>query len=151
MSAFVCSSDHINLLVSAGVGFEASYLWEGRRHYIKPDPQAIAAKLYKANVESVNYRYGDNEPTDGFEYQPWGQDPEREVFLIGGHGLQKTYAPPILSNVTAVSILKQCDCFDYQACEVDGYESTEAAAIINGIREAAIRNLPGYDNAPWGI
>lgn len=48
-------------------------------------------------------------------------------------------------------VLKCCDCYDYQASETPDYTGTFAAALVNAIRHAAIRALPGYEDAPWGV
>jgi len=49
---------------------------------------------------------------------------------------------------TPVSVLKGCDCFDYQSCETGDYGSSIACAIIEAIRKRAILCLPEYDDAP---
>jgi hypothetical protein len=87
----------------------------------------IANILYRANVDSVNYRYREHEPIFNFKYKTAG-----------------VYAKPI-------EIIKACDCFDYQACEVPNYDETPAAKLIDSIRREAIRCLPGYDGAAWSI
>jgi hypothetical protein len=129
MSAYVVSDKHINTLVTFGK------LHRCRVYFGNPtksldffdSADQIASILYKANVDSVNYRYNDSESADGFKYRTEG-----------------VYATP-------VQIIKACDCFDYQSCEVPDYENTTAAKLIDSIRRSAIRALPGYDSASWGI
>jgi hypothetical protein len=55
---------------------------------------------------------------------------------------------PFDERPTPVSLLKGCDCFDYQACETGDYGSSIACAIIEAIRKRAILCLPEYDDAP---
>lgn len=58
------------------------------------------------------------------------------------------FKPKVL---TAVEVLKACDCYDYQSCETDDYHETTAAKLVDRIRKSAIGKLPGYEDAPWGI
>lgn len=130
MSAFVVSDDHINALITWAAVFGASYSYdESSRAYFRENEQHCAALLYTANVESVNDRYSDEAISTGFvfrHYEDW-------------------------RKLTPVIVLKLCNCFDYQACEVKKYRNTIAAQIIDGIRTHAIGLLPGYEFAPWGI
>lgn len=139
MSAFVVSPDHINALVT----------WAAQKRRYRNSPQSCAGysinesawtpfveneqfcagTLHAANVESVNERYDDDMKGAGFKfrfYEKW-------------------------QELTPVAVLKLCDCFDYQACEVKNYRATVAAQLIDGIRAHAIRSLPGYDAAPWAL
>lgn len=133
MSAFMCSDLHINTLVAWAASFHnirVSYYWQGKHHYFRDAPDKVAAILATANRESVYERY------------------RKEV---EGAPIPHHYKAPPLPLPDPVVILKLCECFDYQACEVDGYERTIAATIINAIRHRAIQALPGYEAAPWGI
>lgn len=132
MSAFVCSDLHINTLVTYAVKQRVS--WAGMtetgqqiRRNAHEDPKFMAALLYRANVESVNHRYGDNRPEDDFVFAKVPSLPD------------------------PVRILKLCNCFDYQSCETDYWEVSEAYNAIQAIKEEAIRNLPGYNEAKWSI
>ena len=55
------------------------------------------------------------------------------------------------NNRSPVQILKACQCYDYQACETEGYEQTDAQRITRAIAAHAINNLDGYDKAEWSI
>lgn len=137
MSAYVVSQAHIDLLVSAAV------TWRRLDFYNSPslsgapelsqttNPDAIGAALWAENVRSVNYRYNSEEAETVPAYT-W-------------RDLHPTGAP------LALIVLKACDCFDYQACETEDYESRWAARWIDQLRKQAISQLPGYDKAPgWG-
>jgi hypothetical protein len=50
-----------------------------------------------------------------------------------------------------VSVLKQAKCYAYQACEVGRWRDSEAKRLTDEIMHNAIIQLPGYDDAPWGI
>lgn len=126
MSAFIVSDKHINTLVSYGILNGVGFRFGETFSSIAQDPQAAAATLHAANVVSVNRRYQRCETPD-FTF--------RSVAVLPD----------------AITILKACDCFDYQSCEVDDYDNTIGAAIIRAIRGSAIRSLAGYDRAPWGL
>lgn len=133
MSAFICTKKHINTLVSYGVRHDASALLagpSGRKHweFFKKDPDQIVNILYKTNVDSVQHRYNDTE-----SFKPSKHKPEAIAFI------------------SPVAIIKLCDCFHYQASEVENYEDTVTHQIIESVRNSAIDNLPGYKDAPWTI
>ena len=51
----------------------------------------------------------------------------------------------------AVAVLKACQCYGYQACELNNYELSVAARIIGAIMSRAISMLPDYHAARWEI
>lgn len=89
--------------------------------------KALGEILHRANVVSLIARYGDKEDSfDAFKFDP-------------------------TSKVSPVQAIKNCHCFDYQACEDAGYETSEAKKIVDRVVAAACRKLPGYEAAAWGI
>lgn len=132
MSAFVVGNDHIDGLLTFAIDRHVAYFWANARREITTETATeIGRVLLAENERSVSHRYNDP-PTDEaatYRFRRW-----------------------IDSALTAVSILKACDCFDYQACETDDYEQSHAAKIIDAIRGKAYRNMPGYDDAPgWEL
>jgi hypothetical protein len=125
MSAFLCSDNHINALVEYAFSDRDDYIYL-RHRFGAADKQALAELLYNENWRSLRTRYNDPETGPGITYRP----------------------RPLLD---AITILKLCDCYDYQACETEDYDTTRAAKAINFIRHKAIRALPGYEEAPWGL
>ena len=124
MSAFIVSDNHINALV------QALEQWS-RASYIKINTAMLnraAQTLLNENYRSFNARY----PKE-----------TEEAPTI-------RYTRRITPYIQA-EIFKACDCYEYQACETDDYEKTEAAKWIEKIRHVTARSLPGYDTAPWGI
>lgn len=79
-------------------------------------------------MRSVNHRYNENDPMQEIKWKPLLRTP-----------------------INHLQVLKACDCFDYQACEMDNYKDTLAAEIVNRIRLHAIHKLPGYDKVEWEI
>ncbi len=94
------------------------------------EPQSVGTVLVAQNWRSVNYRYRENDEPESYTFH--------------------TYAGPM----EPIAVIKACDCYDYQACETDDYQDTDAAKIVRLIRDRAIgevlRQLPAYDRAPWG-
>jgi hypothetical protein len=126
MSAWLLPNRHIDTLVAWASRNGASYYHGEARRYVNEDECRIAAELYAENVRSLNCRYKENEPTEGYVFKwPSGYKPLPDPIVI----------------------LKMCNCYDYQACETDSYPQSEAYAIVDGIRHEAIRKLPGYDGA----
>jgi hypothetical protein len=121
MSAFHVSDDHINILLS----------WARKHNPIvrvgdvrfdltqSEDYWRVGAVLRDANNASMYARYGD---------QP-------EDFL------PKTVS---VAHLEAIDIVSGCDCFDYQACEYDGWKNSGAKDVIDQIRNAASRKVEGY-------
>jgi len=89
--------------------------------------RTLAKILHRANVVSLRARYGDREDSfPDFKFD---------------HAV----------NVSPVQAIKNCHCFDYQACEDDAYATSEAKAIVTDIVSAACRKLQGYEKAQWGM
>lgn len=134
MSAFVVTDYHINILVNWAAnrhGCDAvSYYWNRAHRDVRHDTARIASVLYAENVRSVNARYKNCEPAHGFKFRRMG---------LG------------YLKITPVQIIKACHCLAYQSCEADGWEDSEAKAILDGIEAAAVRSLPGYADANWAL
>ena len=120
MSAFIVPDYQINALVSYGVKREAQFYTKnvGWERFNTDTAQVMAALLYRANVCSVNRRYGERTRTTGFRYQPVD-----------------------VSGLTAADIIKACDCLDYQSCETKTWERSRARRALQAIREEAITVL----------
>lgn len=91
------------------------------------DPNKIGQMLVNQNCLSVNYRYGERSTPPQYRFRPY------------------------LKPLAPVAIIKLSQCYDYQACETDDYDRTEAARLMDAIRSKAIAALPGYDSAPWAL
>lgn len=132
MSAYVVPDYHINALVSWASNCHGSkavsYYWNGKRRDLRGDEKRIASVLYAENVRSVNSRYNESEPAHGFVFKK------------------------VSNMLNPIDVIKGCHGYGYQACEAEGYEQSEAFAIVAAIAQSAIRALPGYeDSNAWCI
>ena len=121
MSAFHVSDDHINILLSWARKHNPIVRVDHTRFDLtqSEDYWRVGAVLRDANNASMDARYGDK-PED---YLP------------------KTVS---VAHLEPIDIVSGCDCFDYQACEYSGWESSGAKNAIDQIRNAASRNITGY-------
>ena len=128
MSAIIVPDYHINALVSwAGDRHglnSVSYWWNNQGYRIQSNQQRIASVLYAENVRSVNHRYGESTPEDGFYFNHVNT-----------------------CSLKSVDVIKACHGYSYQARETGVYYQTEAYKIIQAIELAAIKALPGYEQA----
>lgn len=152
MSSWAVDKTHIDLLITAGLTFPGRSLPGGTLTWMHQDRRAeltregadsIGGKLWAENHASVHYTYPDD--ADG----PDGSLPGPTGFE-GVHTLTYTFQriPGVLDPVV---VLKQIACYEYQSCDHDNWLASEAAAITAALRSSAIRVLPGYDDAPWGL
>jgi len=129
MSCYLLPAAHIDALTSWAESIPGlTYWWQGKHRPIAGDGQRVASVLYAENVRSVNGHYHENTPAHGHRYRP-----------------------ELGAMRPAVAILKALDGYEYQACECDDWSGSEACAIVDALRRAAISALPGYDGAEWCI
>ena len=127
MSAYMVSDLHLNAIVTYASNNRVSVFLNNKWVDVICHEQHIIAILETANKESLHVRYGDDDVTTGIKYK-----------------MTEKYQSPL-------QIIKLCNCFNYQAGEVDFYEHTPASAIIDAIIHTAIRNLPGYGDLEWSV
>lgn len=150
MSAFVCGQDHFKALAIFATTRRHGSLRVDPRYVDgleSVDPQVCqdelacvyADVLYRENVRSCFVRY----PREDLDSLPGEFEKPDTVTVTHGDIVRAAYRLP------AVSILKMCDCLEYQSCESDNWRETVAYRLLNSIRRAAIRELVGYDDAPW--
>lgn len=131
MSAYICDDIHLSVLAAYAV----------QNHVAEPSPDfkrdytpamVLAERMHAANARSIQARYGDDpDMLPPFEWTP------RAEFLA--------------RSLSAVQIIKAAHCYAYQASEADGWETSEAKQVVDGIVSAATHKLPGYAEAAWGI
>lgn len=159
MSAFICGADHFKALALFAAARTGGY---GMAH-LRVDPRYVqglthpqhserglenfterelaslyADVLYQENVRSVAYRYEDT-PRDKLP----GPLADSGFVGITNRDIVERF------RLAPVAILKMCDCLEYQSCETPDYRESVAWNLLGAIRKAAIRELPGYEEAPW--
>jgi hypothetical protein len=127
MSAFVVSRKHLTEIAAFASSGESS------PHNREQRFRHVYETLATANVASVCARYQDEKPED---YIPF---------------TKAYYGAVAKCSVAAVEVLKLLDCLEYQSCERDDWETSEAHKLLDYIRAAAISALPGYEEAAWAI
>lgn len=140
MSAFMVTNAHVDVLLSYMNNRDGkdALNWVLRRQH-KHDVECgdfteIGRILLRENAKSVNCRYDNAEP-QAFEQA----ESYRFRFTI----------KPIAQS--AVAVIKQAHCLDYQSCEHDEWSDSLAKKILDAIISHATHRLPGYDAAPWGV
>jgi hypothetical protein len=138
MSAWIVSKRHINALVH---GLTKRELVSGYT------PSEIGRILWLENVKSIHARYPDTAETDRNYPGPNGFRKSRaEKFT---YSIERE---PVSIN----TLLMNVNCYDYQTCEHDGYESSLAHSWIAELkksltREEAIEPAYGSDEYVWGL
>ncbi|WP_176125788.1 hypothetical protein [Paraburkholderia youngii] len=132
MSAFLCSVRHINALATFAKHHNLEVrLNNGRRVNARIHPQDIADILLAGNLASLRERY-----------------PEEKEY---SQELTITWRMADSDDLIPGVVFKLAECLNYQACEVDDYESTDCAAVVRDIMKACVTQLPGYLTAPWSL
>jgi hypothetical protein len=135
MSAWLVERAHIAYLIDAawslGLRHGGCYYFHDRSTHKLDDltASAVGQTLWATCAASVNHRYSHH--------------PERAEVVYGEH----RYHP---QHVDPVQFLKSIACYEYQSCERDDWEASEAKALCESMRSLAISSLPGYDAAEWG-
>ncbi len=119
MSAFIIHEDHINALVSYA---------KTKKLLGDFSAQQWTTELYQENVKSIEYRY----PS---EKEKYSKDISFQIDY---------YA---VSRLRAIDILKMVACYEYQACEHQEWETSAAYKMCQRLKNYAVRNLPGYEEA----
>ncbi len=140
MSAWIVDKAHINLMINAGLSPRDPLQWfhNGDWHKLEHgNTDQVGQMLLDECIRSVSTRYEDSPVTD----LPGRAD---AAYLVPfKHKL--AYGPP-----AAAIVFKQIHCYEYQSCETDDWEQTEAHAFCRDLEDHLIRRLPGYEDAPWG-
>jgi hypothetical protein len=134
MSVFIVSPEHIHVLLDAALRYTDEI---GMTVYTN-DGQALT--IDRTNRDQVGQMLLDtNAASAGARHQ---EDTELYIY---------SYATPARFDWEAIDILKALTCYEYQACEAPGWDTSTARAFCEALRRAVISALPGYTDAPWEI
>lgn len=142
MSAFMVDHEHIDAILSVWIALAdrrtgpATYASSGLVYERQSDATAKGRMLLRENLASVSARYP-ADPSDGlivdlYTFQSCPIDLYRFREIIG----------------RAFRLLA---CYEYQACEHAGWETSEACKFIESIHSELITRVAGYnDPGLWG-
>ena len=133
MSAYIVSTDTIDLLISAADAWRVTFRSPADQSFLHACSyrrDEAGQLLLDENVRSVNARYRETEAAGVYRFQPVDLDRAARGLSI-----------PIL-------VLGLVRCLRYQSCEADDYGTTRAAEFLDRIEAEAIRKLT--IDAPWG-
>lgn len=149
MSTYICSLEQHKILAIYAASFHnGDYRVHPAYHPAVTPPEgkgwtpttlasAYADLLYQENIRSVRARY----PNDTWDDLP-GPIVKPLHCVVSPRDTS-------LPRVSAVQILKFAHCLAYQSCETDDWETTPAFKLLESIKSAATREVPGYDDAAW--
>jgi hypothetical protein len=128
VSAFLCSATHLSTLVNA---LDVAPKSDRPRDFRDTDPRVLFRTLLDENLASLDEKYGegtDIEFANRYKYDP-----------LAGRG------------IPVVGLLKAINCYEYQSCEHDDWEKSQAYRFCDALRKMLIRELPGYEEAVWEV
>lgn len=150
MSAFLLGKVHIDALLTAALGpgsrDDALYWYtkEGGGRRVDHDAvDSVGAMLVTENVRSLRARYPDI--PDDLDGAPGPIDNAFAVEAVNGK-----YHFARTQDFEVGEILAAITCYEYQTCEHDEWEGSDAEAFCKYLREAMCRKVPGYEGA-WEI
>jgi hypothetical protein len=128
MSCFVVSKLDIDAIITAAMPL---------RPDVAANPDLVGKMLWLENIRSVAHYYA--MPT---------RKPD-DLAMYAAKAVQYEFTPLPLEPIQARKIV---DCYDYQTCEHDAYETSAARALIAELEKALpVDNGPAYDCAKWGL
>jgi len=140
MSAYVVSTDTIDLLVAAADAWRITFPnregTDAADIHVCSNRDLAGQLLLDENVRSVNYRYDYDEkrnPANSYRYSFVDLDAASVGMPI-----------PVL-------VLGSVRCLRYQSCETNDYPTTRAALLLDRIEAEACRRLISVHDAPWGF
>ena len=145
MSAFVVDKSHIDAMVNFGLtrskyGPMTWHVKVGDKSFRKEldlsTANEVGQMLVSECVASVMGRYKDCTFTD----LPGPND----AYWVLPYKYESGQVP------TPVETIKLVRCYEYQSCEHEEWEDSEARKFCKALISTAIEVLPGYDEAPWG-
>lgn len=134
MSVFIVSPEHIHVLLDVALRYTDEigmtvHTSDGQALTVdRTNRDKVGQMLLETNAASAGARRQEN----------------AELYIY-------SYATPVRFDWEAIDVLKAISCYEYQACEAPGWDTSAAKAFAEGLRRAVIPALPGYTDAPWEI
>lgn len=144
MSAFLCSDVHISAIVNASrLGTRRGYLNLTRYLPSEIDPlgrtdeERMFDLLLDTNLQSLEARYPGNGNLDEWTTEPDSYRYRWDANVISRHGI--------------AGAIKLLHCYEYQSCEHEGWEESQAHRFARDLSRYLVAELPGYEDAPWAF
>jgi len=147
MSAFLCSAEHLSTIANAFVGNDNE-----RGH--------VFDVLLRENLRSLQTRYPDYMDEFNGDAANYARS-EKTVYELIVEAFREARSADLCKLVTgpddlplnicttSTQVVKLCDCYDYQACENGDYSGTEAAQIVDMVRNDAMNKGGQKDGPLW--
>ncbi|RUW56704.1 hypothetical protein [Mesorhizobium sp. M8A.F.Ca.ET.021.01.1.1] len=146
MSAFMVENAHVNAILNLAVllsaktefpefRFPVSMRRNATRFPHSDDLTTLGKMLLNENAKSLRHLYQDA--------------PENMYFQDEIDGYKFT-VDNVAAKGDAGYLAKLIDCYEYQACEHDTFETGEVKAWLVWALKMSLQSLPGYRAAPWG-
>lgn len=126
MSAFIVTDATINAILAFAVAHKAYFYTDHfpGKYASERGVAAMAGQvIVNENYRAVNHRYGEASQPHALRY-----DSRAKV-------------------LRPVEVLKLIGCVEYQLDGQDDWKQTEAYALLQAVKDCAIRELPGYEAA----
>jgi hypothetical protein len=134
-SAWLVSKAHIDLLVAARKGLLANgEVGNQVETWMNKDDNFVGQQLWDENMKSLSERYGADRAPEMFKF------PKTKYRFTKPH-----------EAMDPMAVIKQVHVYAYQACEHDGWESSQAKRYCDELEKTLVTHHPAYQNAPWGI
>jgi len=139
MSAYIVDRNEIDYLVFVAHAWRGGRLsiytkGEGWRDVTKRE---LGQLLWDENIKSVEHRY----PSDAIDQLPG---------TIGDAPYIYDASPSVWLTIDPLQVIKAAKCYQYQACEHDGWHDSTAKHFIDGLIDEAITKITGYSKLAWG-
>jgi hypothetical protein len=146
MSAFVVDKTHIDLLVRAADEYGRRGTGSGFRYWKTDDGTfgGVWGELDRYAEELPSYQ----DHLEKVTPSQFGQILLRDAGELPGP-IDAYYIGPYIYEDPGVlptpeQVFNLIDCLDYQSCETDDWETTQAATILRTLRETVCRHVDGY-------
>ena len=130
MSAYIVDEIYIHELVTAAVNMKVygRFAPERSRETVTDENATeFGRMLWTENVRSVSYRYSDF---------------SSNMEAIATYKFRRILASP-------GHVAKHLACYEYQSCECDDWDTSNAREFCSNLAGELLKRLPGYDATPW--
>lgn len=134
MSVMMCTGCHLSCVTASAFRYR-QYRYDDRKPKLEAGKE-LFARLAEVNVSAYNNRYGEKDRLHGMEFC-------ESCFEANNNPFGPNKKSPL-------EVLKDAHFYKYQACESTGWDSSSIRNVIDDIEYAAVLDLPGYANLPWG-